>query len=136
MLVAACVRRRHDLVSCTKRRGRCAVTSSPRSGKTHRIAACVIHVRVPDGAARRRRDGADSRRRFAEFDRIDELTGTLLGVAAAVVFGVLFIRGSVRINLQRFFRVTTVILYFVVFQLVVSGLHELSGERRSAVQHC
>lgn len=53
-------------------------------------------------------------------------TGTLLGVAVAVVFGVLFIRGSVRINLQRFFRVTTVILYFVTFQLVVSGLHELS----------
>jgi high-affinity iron transporter len=42
------------------------------------------------------------------------------------VFGVLFIRGSVKINLQRFFRVTTVILYFVTFQLVVSGLHELS----------
>jgi high-affinity iron transporter len=53
-------------------------------------------------------------------------TGTLLGVAVSVVFGVLFIRGSVRINLQRFFRVTTVILYFVTFQLVVSGLHELS----------
>jgi len=53
-------------------------------------------------------------------------TGTLLGIAAAVVFGVLFIRGSVRINLKRFFRVTTVILYFVVFQLLVSGLHELS----------
>src|ERR1700678_1762741 len=53
-------------------------------------------------------------------------TGTLLGIAVAVVFGVLFIRGSVRINLQRFFRVTTVILYFVAFQLIVSGLHELS----------
>jgi high-affinity iron transporter len=53
-------------------------------------------------------------------------TGTLLGIGAAVVFGVLFIRGSVRINLKRFFRVTTVILYFVVFQLLVSGLHELS----------
>ena len=53
-------------------------------------------------------------------------TGTLLGIAVAVVFGVLFIRGSVRINLRRFFRVTTVILYFVAFQLVVSGLHELS----------
>jgi FTR1 family protein len=53
-------------------------------------------------------------------------TGTLLGVAVAVVFGVLFVRGSVKINLQRFFRVTTVILYFVAFQLVVSGLHELS----------
>ncbi|HEY0162239.1 MAG TPA: Fe-S-containing protein [Edaphobacter sp.] len=53
-------------------------------------------------------------------------TGTLLGIAVAVVFGVMFIRGSVKINLQRFFRVTTVILYFVAFQLVVSGLHELS----------
>ncbi len=53
-------------------------------------------------------------------------TGTLLGIAVSVVFGVLFIRGSVKINLQRFFRVTTVILYFVAFQLVVSGLHELS----------
>ena len=30
-------------------------------------------------------------------------TGTLLGVAVAVVFGVMFIRGSVKINLQRFF---------------------------------
>jgi FTR1 family protein len=53
-------------------------------------------------------------------------TGTLLGVAISVVFGVLFIRGSVKINLQRFFRVTTVILYFVAFQLLISGLHELS----------
>ena len=53
-------------------------------------------------------------------------TGTVLGIAVAVIFGVLFIRGSVKINLQRFFRVTTVILYFVTFQLVVSGLHELS----------
>ena len=53
-------------------------------------------------------------------------TGTALGVVVAVVFGVLFIRGSVKINLQRFFRVTTVILYFVTFQLLVSGLHELS----------
>jgi len=52
--------------------------------------------------------------------------GTALGVLVAVVFGVLFIRGSVRINLQRFFRVTSIILYFVTFQLVVSGLHELS----------
>ena len=53
-------------------------------------------------------------------------TGTMLGVAVSVVFGVMFIRGSVKINLQRFFRVTTVILYFVTFQLLVSGLHELS----------
>jgi FTR1 family protein len=52
--------------------------------------------------------------------------GTTLGIAVAVVFGVLFIRGSVKINLQRFFRVTSIILYFVTFQLVISGLHELS----------
>ncbi len=53
-------------------------------------------------------------------------TGTTLGIAVAIVFGILFIRGSVKINLQRFFKVTSVILYFVTFQLLVSGLHELS----------
>lgn len=52
--------------------------------------------------------------------------GTLMGVLLAIIFGVMFVKGSVRINLQRFFRVTTVILVFVAAQLVVSGLHELS----------
>jgi high-affinity iron transporter len=52
--------------------------------------------------------------------------GTLLGVALAVVFGVMFVKGSVRIDLRKFFRVTTVILLFVAAQLVLSGLHELS----------
>jgi FTR1 family protein len=52
--------------------------------------------------------------------------GTLLGVSAAVMFGVMFVKGSVRINLQKFFRVTTVILFFVAAQLTISGLHELS----------
>ena len=52
--------------------------------------------------------------------------GTLLGVSAAVLFGVMFVKGSVRINLQKFFRVTTVILFFVAAQLIISGLHELS----------
>jgi FTR1 family protein len=52
--------------------------------------------------------------------------GTLLGVAVAVLFGVMFVKGSVRINLQKFFRVTTVILFFVATQLIISGLHELS----------
>ncbi len=52
--------------------------------------------------------------------------GTLIGVALAVLFGVTFVKGSVRINLQKFFKVTTVILIFVAFQLVISGLHELS----------
>jgi uncharacterized membrane protein len=52
--------------------------------------------------------------------------GTLIGVALAVVFGVLFVKGSVRIDLRKFFRVTTVILLFVAAQLIISGLHELS----------
>ncbi len=52
--------------------------------------------------------------------------GTLAGITLAVVFGFMFVKGSVRINIQRFFRVTSVILYFVAFQLIVSGLHELS----------
>lgn len=52
--------------------------------------------------------------------------GTLLGVALAVVFGVMFVKGSVRIDLRKFFRVTTVILFFVAAQLLISGLHELS----------
>ena len=52
--------------------------------------------------------------------------GTFLGVVAAIAFGVVFVKGSIRINLQKFFRVTTVILFFVAAQLVVSGLHELS----------
>src|SRR5271165_5058677 len=52
--------------------------------------------------------------------------GTLAGVLVAILFGVMFVKGSVRINLQKFFRVTTVILFFVAAQLIVSGLHELS----------
>ena len=45
---------------------------------------------------------------------------------AAILFGVMFVKGTVKINLQKFFRVTTVILFFVAAQLLVSGLHELS----------
>jgi high-affinity iron transporter len=52
--------------------------------------------------------------------------GTLAGVMAAIAFGVMFVKGSVRINLQKFFRVTTAILFLVAAQLVISGLHELS----------
>src|SRR5271156_707669 len=52
--------------------------------------------------------------------------GTLLGVLASIAFGVMFVKGSVRINLQKFFKVTTAILFLVALQLVVAGLHELS----------
>lgn len=52
--------------------------------------------------------------------------GTLLGVLVAIFFGVMFVKGSVKINLQKFFRVTTAILFLVAAQLVIAGLHELS----------
>jgi high-affinity iron transporter len=54
------------------------------------------------------------------------LIGTSLGVIVAVAFGVMFVKGSVKINLQKFFKVTTAILFFVAAQLLISGLHELS----------
>jgi high-affinity iron transporter len=52
--------------------------------------------------------------------------GTILGIAASILFGVMFVKGSVKINLQKFFKVTTAILFLVAGQLVISGLHELS----------
>jgi FTR1 family protein len=52
--------------------------------------------------------------------------GTVLGVAVAILFGVMFVKGSVKINLQKFFKVTTAILFLVAAQLVIAGLHELS----------
>ena len=52
--------------------------------------------------------------------------GTLIGVALSVLFGVMFVRGSVKIDLRKFFKITTVILIFVACQLLISGLHELS----------
>jgi len=57
---------------------------------------------------------------------LQSFIGTLLGVIIAVLFGVMFVKGSVKINLQKFFKVTTAILFLVAAQLVISGLHELS----------
>lgn len=52
--------------------------------------------------------------------------GAAVGVALAVAFGVLFVRGSVRIDLGRFFKVTGIALLIFVFQLLLNGYHELS----------
>jgi high-affinity iron transporter len=50
----------------------------------------------------------------------------VVGLGLAVLFGVSFVRGSIRINLRSFFRMTTVILSVIVVQLAITGLHELS----------
>ena len=52
--------------------------------------------------------------------------GTLVGIAGAVAVGLFFFKGTLRIPLQRFFAATSVILMLVVFQLALTGLHELS----------
>lgn len=52
--------------------------------------------------------------------------GAALGLGAAVAFGVLFVRGSLALDLPRFFKVTGVALGIFVLQLLVNGYHELS----------
>jgi FTR1 family protein len=52
--------------------------------------------------------------------------GAAGGVAAAVAFGVLFVRGSLRVDVGRFLKVTGVALALFVVQLLLNGYHELS----------
>jgi FTR1 family protein len=52
--------------------------------------------------------------------------GTIAGIAAAVAVGLFFFKGTLRVPLQRFFAATSIILMLVVFQLALTGLHELS----------
>jgi FTR1 family protein len=52
--------------------------------------------------------------------------GAAIGLALAVLFGVLFVRGSLRVPLRPFFTFTTAVLILIALQLVVGGLHELS----------
>jgi len=55
-----------------------------------------------------------------------EALGAILGIGLAVLFGISFVRGTIRVNLKQFFQMTTAILMVVVVQLAVTGLHELS----------
>ena len=54
------------------------------------------------------------------------ILGVLVGLAAAVAFGVFFVRGSLRIDLGRFFKITGIALGIFVLQLLLNGYHELS----------
>lgn len=50
--------------------------------------------------------------------------GGSLGLLLAAGFGFLFIRGSLRVNLRRFFGITGVVLMILVAKLMASGFHE------------
>jgi high-affinity iron transporter len=52
--------------------------------------------------------------------------GALAGLALALGFGVLFVRGSLKVPLRPFFTVTSAVLSLLALQLLVGGLHELS----------
>ncbi|HEV8479293.1 MAG TPA: Fe-S-containing protein [Candidatus Eisenbacteria bacterium] len=54
------------------------------------------------------------------------LLGAVLGLAVAGTFGYLLLRGTVRVDLKRFFAVTTTILIVLAAQLVVGAYHEFA----------
>lgn len=55
---------------------------------------------------------------------LSTLGGSGLGLVLATLFGVLLVRGSIRINLRRFFGITGLVLLVLVAKLVAGGLHE------------
>jgi high-affinity iron transporter len=52
--------------------------------------------------------------------------GGVLGLLLAIALGVAIFKGSLNVDLRRFFAVTTLVLFVVAAQLLVSGVHELS----------
>ncbi len=59
-------------------------------------------------------------------DAVLSFIGTVLGLVLAIVFCVMFIQGSLHVNVRRFFTVTEWVLGVFVFQLIVNGYHEFS----------
>jgi FTR1 family protein len=55
--------------------------------------------------------------------------GGMTGLILAVALGVFFVKGSLRINLSRFFAVTGVVLAIFLVQLLVNGYHELAEQQ-------
>ncbi|HLX12632.1 MAG TPA: Fe-S-containing protein [Bacteroidota bacterium] len=52
------------------------------------------------------------------------ILGTSVGLALAAIFGVLFIRGSVKIDIGRFLKITACTLAIFTLQLLTNALHE------------
>ncbi len=52
--------------------------------------------------------------------------GGLVGLGLAIALGVAFFKGSLKVNLRKFFSITTLVLLMVALQLFIAGLHELS----------
>ncbi len=59
-------------------------------------------------------------------DGVSRLIGAGLGLLLSALFAYYLVRGSLRLDIGKFFRVTTLVLYVLAFQMIVGGLHELS----------
>jgi high-affinity iron transporter len=55
---------------------------------------------------------------------ISRLTGAVLGLVLAILFAVFFVRGSVRVDIRRFFRFTGWALLVLGAKLLLGSLHE------------
>ena len=55
---------------------------------------------------------------------VQNFLGGIIGLTLAIIFGLVFLKGSARINLSRFFKITTAILLVLAFELFVDGFHE------------
>ncbi len=52
------------------------------------------------------------------------VTGIVLGLSLATIFAVLFIRGSIKIDIGRFLKVTAITLLLFTLQLIINAIHE------------
>ena len=70
----------------------------------------------------------------APSERVLSGAGAAAGLAVAVALGVAFYKGTFRVDLRKFFAVTSILLLIFAFQLLTSGLHEFaeSGDIKSS----
>ncbi len=64
--------------------------------------------------------------RAADSAHVLSLVGAVAGLALAVLLGAAFFKGSFKIDLQKFFSITSAVLLVIAAQLLITGVHELS----------
>ncbi|MFX1520783.1 MAG: FTR1 family protein [Promethearchaeota archaeon] len=65
------------------------------------------------------------------------LLGAIAGILVAIILGYAIFEGSVKINLKKFFNITSVVLIFFAAGLVAYGMHELqeAGVIPTIIEH-
>ncbi|SMO64404.1 Fe-S-containing protein [Fodinibius sediminis] len=56
---------------------------------------------------------------------VQNFLGGVMGMVLSIIFGFVFLWGTTKIHMGRFFKVTSVILAILVLQLTANGFHEL-----------